>query len=137
MRVNHTYGRGGALAYLAAYDVHRAKVFGRTEARTGIEPFMALVAQVMSQEPFADRGYDFDKYRRLIRARGVAPRIARRGIPHGSGLGKTCWVAERTFAWLHQFKRLRIRYEIRADLHLALLQLACSIICLRRLGTSF
>jgi hypothetical protein len=43
----------------------------------------------------------------------------------------------RTFAWLHQFKRLRIRYETRADLHLGLLQLACSIICLRRLRTSF
>ncbi|SCK36879.1 Transposase DDE domain [Streptomyces sp. AmelKG-E11A] len=40
-------------------------------------------------------------------------------------------------AWLHQFKRLRTRYEIRADLHLGLLQLACSIICLRRLRTSF
>lgn len=53
MRVNHTYGRGGALAYLAAYDVHHAKVFGRTEPRTGIDPFMALVAQVMSQEPYA------------------------------------------------------------------------------------
>lgn len=53
MRVNHTYGRGGALAYLAAYDVHRAKVFGRCEARTGITPFMALVAQVMTQEPYA------------------------------------------------------------------------------------
>lgn len=53
MRVNHTYGRGGALAYLAAYDVHRAKVFGPTEARTGIEPFMTLVAQVVSQEPYA------------------------------------------------------------------------------------
>ncbi|MET8274209.1 transposase [Streptomyces sp. NPDC005096] len=49
----HTYGRGGALAYLAAYDVHHAKVLGRTEARTGIEPFMALVAQAMSQEPYA------------------------------------------------------------------------------------
>ena len=86
---------------------------------------------------FADRGYDFDKYRRLIRARGITPKIARRGAPHGSGLGKTRWVVERTFAWLHQFKRLRIRYEIRADLHLGLLQLACSIICLRRLRTSF
>ena len=53
MRVNHTYGRGGALAYLAAYDVHRAKVFGRCEPTTGIDPFMALVAQVMSQEPYA------------------------------------------------------------------------------------
>jgi transposase len=53
MRVNHTYGRGGALAYLAAYDVHHAKVFGRTEPKTGIDPFMNLVAQVMTQEPYA------------------------------------------------------------------------------------
>lgn len=67
---------------------------------------------------FADRGYDYDRYRRLVRARGITPKIARRGVPHGSGLGKTRWVVERTFAWLHQFKRLRIRYEIRADLHL-------------------
>jgi transposase len=52
MRVNHTYGRGGALAYLAAYDVHHARVLGRTEPRTGIDPFMNLVAQVMSQEPY-------------------------------------------------------------------------------------
>ncbi|MFE7397695.1 IS630 family transposase [Streptomyces sp. NPDC057557] len=53
MRVNHTYGRGGALAYLAAYDVHQAKVFSRTEPRTGIDPFMNLVTQVMSREPYA------------------------------------------------------------------------------------
>lgn len=86
---------------------------------------------------FADRGYDYDKYRRLFRARGITTKIARKGTAHGSGLGKTRWVVERTFAWLHQFKRLRIRYEIRADLHLALLQLACSIVCLRRLRTSF
>jgi len=53
MRVNHTYGRGGALAYLAAYDVHRATVFGRCEDTTGIVPFMNLVTQVMTQEPYA------------------------------------------------------------------------------------
>jgi transposase len=53
MRVNHTYGRGGSLAYLAAYDVHQARVFGRTEPRTGVEPFMNLVTQVMSVEPYA------------------------------------------------------------------------------------
>ncbi|MFE5091959.1 transposase [Streptomyces sp. NPDC056638] len=53
MRVNHTYGRGGALAYLAAYDVHHAQVFGRAEPRTGTGPFMALVTQVMSQERYA------------------------------------------------------------------------------------
>ncbi|MGW8065986.1 IS630 family transposase [Streptomyces ziwulingensis] len=53
MRVNHEYGRGGALAYLAAYDVHQAKVFGRCEPKTGIMPFMALVSQVMTTEPYA------------------------------------------------------------------------------------
>ncbi|MEU6547050.1 hypothetical protein [Streptomyces sp. NPDC046859] len=48
MRVNHTYGRGDALTYLAAHDVHHAKVFDRCEPRTGIDPFMNLVAQVMA-----------------------------------------------------------------------------------------
>ncbi|MEU5015561.1 IS5 family transposase [Streptomyces sp. NPDC021749] len=86
---------------------------------------------------YADRGYDFDKYRRLLRKRGIKPLIARRGVAHGSGLGKVRWVVERAFAWLHQFKRLRIRYERRADLHQGLLELACSLICLRRLRTSF
>ncbi len=53
MRVSHDYHRGGVLAYLAAYDVHHAHVFGRCEATTGIEPFTALVTQVMTQEPYA------------------------------------------------------------------------------------
>jgi hypothetical protein len=53
MRVNHEYDRGGALAYLAAYDVHRARVFGYCAAKTGIVPFMTLVEQVMTQEPYA------------------------------------------------------------------------------------
>ena len=53
MRVNHDYHRGGAVAYLAAYDVHRAKVFGRCEQTTGIEPFRRLVQQVMTAQPYA------------------------------------------------------------------------------------
>ncbi len=53
MRVEHEYGRGGALQYLVAWDVHRAKVFGRCERRTGIEPFDRLVRQVMTTEPYA------------------------------------------------------------------------------------
>jgi hypothetical protein len=53
MRINHDYERGGALAYLAAYDIGRARVFCRCEPSTGIEPFMALVEQVMTQEPYA------------------------------------------------------------------------------------
>jgi transposase len=53
MRVNHEYTRGGALAYLAAYDVHQGRVFGRCADSTGIAPFMALVEQVMTVEPYA------------------------------------------------------------------------------------
>jgi transposase len=53
MRVEHEYERGGALAYLAAWDVHRGKVFGRCEPTTGITPFTNLVDQVMACEPYA------------------------------------------------------------------------------------
>jgi hypothetical protein len=52
-RIEHEYDRGGALAYLAAWDVHRAKVFGRCEPTNGIEPFTRLVDQVMTTEPYA------------------------------------------------------------------------------------
>jgi hypothetical protein len=53
MRVEHEYDRGGALAYLAAYDVHRAQVMGRCEPTTGIVAFGRLVEQVMTAEPYA------------------------------------------------------------------------------------
>lgn len=52
---------------------------------------------------YADRGYGFDKYRRLLWKRGIRPLIARCGTAHGSGLGKVRWGVERAFAWLHQF----------------------------------
>jgi len=54
MRVEHEYERRGAWAYLAALDVHRAKVFGRCETSTGIAPFGRLVDQVMSQPPYRE-----------------------------------------------------------------------------------
>jgi len=85
---------------------------------------------------YADRGYDHDKYRRQVRARGITPVIARRSTGHGSGLGTLRWVVERTLAWLHAFKRLRTRYERRADIHQARLSLACATICLRILHHS-
>jgi hypothetical protein len=53
MRVEHEYERGGALAYLAAWDVHQARLFGRCEPSTGIQPFGRLVEQVMGSEPYA------------------------------------------------------------------------------------
>jgi transposase len=85
----------------------------------------------------ADRGYDHDKYRRLLRSRGVRPLIARCRTEHGSGLGQQRWVVERTFAWLHNRRRLLIRTDRSDDIHEAFLALACCLICWRRLETSF
>lgn len=79
----------------------------------------------------ADRAYDCERYRRVLRQRRIPPQIARRGTGHGSHLGVTRWVVERTFAWLHQFRRLRVRYERRADIHEGFLRLGCAIICWR------
>jgi len=49
--------------------------------------------------------------------------IAKRRTEHGSGLGKYRWVVERSHAWLHHFRRLRTRFERRADIHGAFLKL--------------
>ncbi|MFC4035053.1 IS5 family transposase [Streptomyces polygonati] len=84
---------------------------------------------------FADRGYDHDIYREQIRARHIVLAIARRGTRHGTGLGTHRWVVERTFARLHGFKRLRIRWERRADIHEAFLKLACCLITLRQISS--
>ncbi|NGO67700.1 IS5 family transposase [Streptomyces sp. SB3404] len=84
----------------------------------------------------ADRGYDHDKYRRLVWDLGVKPLIARRGTEHGFGLGAQRWVVVRALAHLHWFRRLRIRREIRDDIHVAFLTLGCALICWRRLKAS-
>ena len=52
MKTEFEYDRLGALAYMAAWDVHRAKVFGRCEKKTGIEPFNGLMEQVMNIGPY-------------------------------------------------------------------------------------
>jgi transposase len=85
----------------------------------------------------ADRGYDYDSHRRQLRQRGITPEIARRKTEHGSGLGRYRWVVERTFAWLHQFKRLLVRYDRRHEIHEAFLALGCCLVCFRRLRRSF
>lgn len=83
-----------------------------------------------------DRGYDSDRHRDELRRQGITPVIARRQTEHGSGLGRVRWVVERTFAHLHNFKRLLVRYERRAEMHEALLALGCCLICFRRLRGS-
>jgi len=81
----------------------------------------------------ADKGYDFARCRAAARQRGILPRIARRGIESRERLGRHRWVVERTFAWLHRFRRLRIRYERNPDIHLAFLTLGCALICWKAL----
>lgn len=77
----------------------------------------------------ADRGYDSEPHRQKLRRKGIEPVLAKRWTGHGSGLGVFRWVVERTLSWLHQFRRLRVRYERRADIHEALLEIACIVIC--------
>ncbi|ONI83973.1 IS5 family transposase [Saccharothrix sp. ALI-22-I] len=107
---------------------------------TQVEPLLDAVPNVRGRRGrprrrprtvYADRAYDHDKYRRRLRARGIGTRIARRGQPHGSGLGTVRWVVERTIAWYHGMRRLRIRWERRDDIHEAFLGLATCIICYR------
>jgi transposase len=86
---------------------------------------------------YADRGYDHEIYRDKVRRFQITPHIARRGTEHGSGLGAHRWVVEGAIALLHWFRRLRIRWERRDDIHQAFITLGCAIICWRRLKTSF
>jgi len=84
-----------------------------------------------------DRGYDSEPHRQQLRQRRIEPILAKRGTPHGSGLGVFRWVVERTLAWLHQYRRLRIRYERRPDIHEAFLSIGCALICFKQLQAAF
>jgi transposase len=84
-----------------------------------------------------DRAYDSDPHRRELRRRGTTPVLARRRTPNGSGLGVFRWVVERTQSWLHQYRRLKLRYERRPNIHRAFLKLGCVLICHNCLKGSF
>jgi transposase len=84
-----------------------------------------------------DKAYDSNAHRAWLRRRRIKPILGRRRAPHGSGLGRYRWVVERTIAWLHQLKRLRTRYERRADIHQAFLTIGCALICWRFVQNSF
>ena len=98
VRVEHEYERSGALAYLAAWDVHRAKLFGRCEPNNGIEPFGRLVEQVMREEPYAcadrvfwivDNGSSHRGERSVKRLEGKWPNLRLIHLPtHASWLNQ-------------------------------------------------
>jgi transposase len=81
----------------------------------------------------ADRGYGFPWTIGLVRAWGMRAMIAPRGSPHGSGLGRTRYVVERTHAWLSWFRRLVRCYERRPEHAQGFHALAACVICARRL----
>jgi IS5 family transposase len=82
----------------------------------------------------ADKAYDSSRCRQALRSRGVIPRIARRGIESRERLGRYRWVVERTLSWLNRFRRLKVRYERRAEVHEAFLSLGCALICWQALA---
>jgi IS5 family transposase len=132
--------RGTPLAvWLTAANVHDAEVF--EAVLEAVEPIKGSGrrgrGRVRPKKLHADKAYDCHRCRRYLRRRGIACRIARKGVESSEKLGRHRWVVERTLAWLNRFRRLTIRYERHADLHLALLDLSCALICLRLLQERF
>src|SRR5262249_2915495 len=90
-------------------------------------------AERLPRRLYGDRAYSSAGHEGILRWMGIEPVFARRGSPHGSGLGRYRYVVERTLANVHQNRRLRVRYERRDDIHQAFLTLACIKLCWYRL----
>ena len=99
----------------------RGKVAGRVDGPTASPPTAATTTTSTGASSAPAR---------------IKPEIARRQTEHGSGLGRVRWVVERTFAWLHHYKRLLVRCDRRHEIHEAFLAVACCLVCFRRLQTS-
>jgi IS5 family transposase len=83
-----------------------------------------------------DKAYDYPRCRTALRRRGIAPRIARRGVESSQRLGRHRYVVERSLSWLVGHRRLQVRYERCADVLLGFVHLACALICLRQLPSA-
>jgi IS5 family transposase len=85
----------------------------------------------------ADKAYDHRRCRRECRTRSIVPRIVRRGVETSTKLGRHRWVVERTFARVRPVRSasltLAIRYDRRADIHMAFTKLATAIICMNQI----
>ncbi|MDE1674967.1 IS5 family transposase, partial [Nocardia gipuzkoensis] len=81
----------------------------------------------------ADKAYDTAELRQWVRDRGIAVRIARKGIESSQRLGRHRWVIERTISWLTGYHRLNIRYDRKATHFLAFLTLAAALTCFKKL----
>jgi hypothetical protein len=81
----------------------------------------------------ADRGYGFPSIIQEVLARSIKSLIAPRGTGHGSGLGRFRYVVERTMAWMAGFRRINHCYERTGEHWQAFNELACCMICARKL----
>ena len=84
-----------------------------------------------------DLAYDSEPHRQGLRELGIEPILPEKEIDDQEGLGETRWPVERTLSWIHQNRRLRVRYERRPELHQAFLTLACIKICASHLFSWF
>jgi len=116
-------------AKLSGANQHDSLMF--EEVIDAIEPIKRRLGRPRKrpEKLHADKAYDFAKCRRALSKRGIKSRIARRGIESKERLGQHRWVVERTLSWLSRYRRLRVRYERRDDIHESFLDLGCALIC--------
>ena len=136
-------GRRGSTHLIACGQGNQLAVALTAGKVNGVTPALPLVAGIpplrgrrgrprrRPERLLGDRAHHSKKHRCALRARGISVKIAKPNSSHGSGLGRERWIVERTLAWLHQDRRLRVRYERRGDIHEALLAIGCTMICFK------
>jgi len=125
-----TDGQGVPLAVaLSAANVHDSQV--ALDLVHSVQPIYRPRGRPRQrpQALAADKAYDSRQIRQKLRALGIRALIPRRGTGREHGVGPVRWVVERTLSWLSQLRRLRVRYEKRADIHKAFLTIGCALIC--------
>src|SRR5258707_274629 len=100
------------------------------EARTVLTAMLFVLKTGIGWEDLPHKAFDCKSLRQLLRWLGIKPLIPHRGQSE-SGLGTTRWFIERTLSWLHQFRRLRTRWDRNPLVHQAFLSLAAAVICYR------
>ncbi len=114
---------------LSGANCHDSRMLAATlEAAPGVRTGRRGRPRRRPDKLHANKGYDHRRCRHECRARSITPRMGRRGIESSERLGRYRWIVERTLAWMARFRRLAIRYERRAGLHLAFTTLARALI---------
>jgi transposase len=112
---------------------HRSVAGQPRQARLQVPPDLRWQRHPAAGHHLADKGYDSEAFRRACRDRGTEPIIPKRKTTGVKGLGKLRYVVEQSFALLHQFRRLAVRWERRLDIHDGFVSLAGALIYWRRL----